>query len=258
MNHVYSHKRFGHDMLTAMSRKSETFYCFSPPVMIATFTIEALLLVYTLVRYRMTPLGRVVGATLACLALFQFAEYHVCGPQMASENWSRVGYVAITLLPALGIHMIREIAGRGSRWLVGGAYVSSIAFALVFGLSQTAFEGYACAGNYAVFQLASPVGGMFFVYYYLWLFVGIIMALRFADNATRNVRLALQLQVVGYLSFMIPTGVVNAINPQTLAGLPSIMCGFAVLYALTLVFGIVPLVLKRRDSARRATAGNRS
>lgn len=254
---MYSHKQFGHGMLAAMSRKSETFYCFSPPVMIATFTIEALLLVYTLVRYRMSPLGRIVGATLACLALFQFAEYHVCGPQMASENWSRVGYVAITLLPALGIHMIHEIAGRGSRWLVGGAYVSSLAFALVFGLSASAFEGYACAGNYAVFQLASPMGGLFFVYYYFWLITGIFLALHWAGAAKRNVRLALQLQAVGYLSFMVPTGVVNAVNPQTMEGIPSIMCGFAVLYALTLVFGIVPLVLQRRDGAKQATVGHR-
>lgn len=244
-------------MLTAMARKTETFYCFSPPVMIATFIIEVLLLIYTLVRYRLSPLGRVVAATLACLALFQFAEYHVCGPLMSNESWSRVGYVAITLLPALGIHMIHQIAGRGSRWLVGGAYASSIAFALVFGLSPSAFEGYVCAGNYAVFQLASPMGGLFFVYYYLWLIAGVLLALRWARAAKTNIRRALYLQAIGYLSFMVPTGVVNALNPQTMDGIPSIMCGFAVLYAIVLAFGIVPLVLKRRDDAKRAVAKRR-
>lgn len=230
----------------SMSRKTETFYCFSPPVMIATFVVEAILLCYVLLRYRLSALGRIVAATLACLALFQFAEYHVCGPQLASETWSRVGYVAITLLPALGIHMVHAIAGRRSNRIVGGAYATSLVFAIIFGLSPSTFEGYVCAGNYAVFQLASPLGGLFFLYYYAWLLAGIFLAVRYGQSAKRRIRRALGLQIIGYLSFMIPTGVVNALNPQTIEGIPSIMCGFAVLYALILVFGIVPLVLKKR------------
>ena len=83
--------------------------------MIATFVIEAVLLIYTLMRYRMSPLGRIVAATLACLAIFQFAEYHVCGMDVMPASWSRVGFVAITLLPALGIHLVQEIAQRRSR-----------------------------------------------------------------------------------------------------------------------------------------------
>lgn len=228
------------------SKKSETFYCFSPLVMIATFVIEAALLIYTLVRYRFSPLSRLVIATLACLALFQFAEFHVCGPQMAHEFWSRAGYMAITLLPALGVHMAYRIVSKWSWPVIGTVYASSAALALFFGLHPLAFEGYVCAGNYAVFQLANPWGGIFFVYYYLLLIFGIALALRFALKAKPALRRALHLQVVGYLSFMVPTGIINALHPHTMQGLPSIMCGFAVLYALILTFGIVPLVLKER------------
>ena len=228
--------------------KSETFYCFSPPVMIATFVIETVLCVYTVARYRMTSLGRLIGAALACLALFQFAEYHVCGPGLASAGWSRVGYVAITLLPALGLHIVTEIAGRGgaARWLLTVVYATSITFALTFGLNPTMFEGHVCAGNYAVFQLSSPMGGVYFAYYYFWLFIGVALAWYYSGKASAAVRKALYLQIAGYLSFILPTGIVNALNPQTLEGLPSIMCGFAVTYALILVFGIAPLTLKRR------------
>ena len=66
-------------------------------------------------------------------------------------------------------------------------------------------------------------------------------------KATEKIRQALILQVVGFLSFLLPTGIVNTINPKTIEGLPSIMCGFAVIYAFILVFGIVPLTITKRE-----------
>ena len=221
--------------------------------MIATFTIESVLFVYTLVRYRMTPICRIAAALLAFLATFQFAEYHVCGQGMMPADWSRVGFVAITLLPAFGMHLVQEIAGKHSKSLLIAAYGSSLAFAVTFGLSPTAFEGHVCAGNYAVFQLASPLGGLYFTYYYFWLFAGITLAWLYMKSVPAHIRKALQLQIVGYVSFILPTSIVNAINPQTLVGIPSIMCGFAVTYALILVFGIVPLILTRRDQAEHGS-----
>ncbi|HEU4914822.1 MAG TPA: hypothetical protein VFT16_05505 [Candidatus Saccharimonadales bacterium] len=229
-----------------MRYKKNTLYCFSPPVMIATFAIETLLFVYTMIRYRLSPLGRIVGATLVCLAAFQFAEYQVCGNATAQASWSRVGFVAITLLPAMGIHMIQEISGRGSRLITGGGYAASIAFAGLFGLNTTAFAGHVCAGNYAVFQLASPIGGLYFTYYYALLLLGIGVAWYYSDKVKPRIRKALYLQIAGYVSFILPTSVINMINPRTLEGVPSIMCGFAVTYALILVFGIVPQVLTKR------------
>jgi hypothetical protein len=200
----------------------------------------------------MTTLGKIVGATLGFLALFQLAEYQVCGLDMSHAMWSRVGFVAITMLPALGIHMVREVSGKGSMSIVYAAYASCFMFAGTFGLNPAAFQGHVCAGNYAVFQLASPLGGAYFTYYYFWLLFGIGMAWYYSNSVHPDVRKALYLQIAGYTSFMLPTGAVNTLNPQTLQGIPSIMCGFAVTYALIIVFGIVPLVLRRRDSLQGA------
>src|SRR4051812_35955844 len=124
------------------NKKPNVLFCFSPPVMIATFVIEAVLFAYTILRYRMSPLGRIVAATLACLAIFQFAEYHVCGLDIMPASWSRVGFISITLLPALGIHLVQEIAQRRSRIILGAAYATSIMFAGTFGLNMSAFHGH--------------------------------------------------------------------------------------------------------------------
>lgn len=211
--------------------------------MVATCIIEVALLIYTAVRYRMTLLTRLTVVTLALLALFQLCEFHVCRSGWIAGTWSRIGFMAITMLPPIGIHTIRTISGRGWRLLTWIAYASGAIFAGVFGFSSTAFVSHICAGNYAIFQLTPRLGGLYFGYYYLWLFIGIGLSLYFSIKARNLIREALVLQAVGFLVFVLPTGIVNDISPKTISGIPSIMCGFAVLYALILVFAIVPRVL---------------
>ena len=219
--------------------------------MAITCVIEVSLLLYTLFRYKMNTLTRLAVATLGLLALFQLSEFTVCGAtHWSAAFWSRVGYIAITLLPPLGIHLIHTISGRGSMWLVRFAYLTGGAFALIFGLAPSAFQDHICAGNYAIFQLAPNLGGIYFGYYYAWLIIGICQALLFAATAPIATRKALLYQVFGHLAFLLPTGIVNAINPQTIAGIPSVMCGFAVIYAIVLAFGIMPLAAKATKKSR--------
>lgn len=229
------------------NRKSTVLFCFSPPVMIATFVIELSLLLYILIRYKMSPLTRLIAATLLLLALFQFAEYQVCESGGDTVKLaSRLGFVAITLLPAVGIHIIYKILDRASRGVVELAYASALTFILIFGFSKSAFVGYACSGNYAIFQLTPKLGGIYFAYYYFWLLLGITMCLYFSIRAKLRTRQALMYQAFGYLVLLLPTGMVNALKPETIDGIPSVMCGFAIVYALVLVFGIAPVMLKSR------------
>jgi hypothetical protein len=217
--------------------------------MVATCIIEIILLIYTLVRYRLSPVTRIAGATLALLALFQLCEFHVCdngGPSAAI--WSRVGFAAITLLPPLSIHLIAMISHRISRWLVWLAYATGLGFAIVFGVGTGVFQSHVCAGNYAIFQLKPGLGGSYFAYYYGWLIVGILVSLYLSRHGAQRIREALLLQTVGYLILLIPVGIVNDLNPKTISGIPSIMCGFAVIYAFTMVFGIIPRVLERHTT----------
>lgn len=231
--------------------KTTTFYCFSPPVMIATFLIEALLFIATFVRYKMSAIVRLGMAMLFFLALFQLSEYFVCGGLgVDAMVWSRIGYVAITTLPPLGIHLISDIARIKQRWHIVAGYALGLSWIILFGFSEAAFTGHQCAGNYVIFQLRSGVGGWYFLYYYTLLFVGIgiatwVAALR---STKRTVRQALHGMVIGYLVFLLPTTIVNTLNPSTMDGIPSIMCGFAILYALILTGYVLPRTarLKKR------------
>lgn len=210
--------------------------------MIVTFLVEISLAAYLVIRYKMTAITRLAVALLFFLAVFQMAEFHLCGHDiLTTQIWTRLGYMSITLLPPLSLHLLHVIAKRKANALVVLAYISSVSFALIFGLSSKAFAGQVCGGNYAIFHLISPLGGVYFIYYYFWLIIGITLSLYYSLDAPKRMRTALIMQAFGYLSFIIPTAVVNTVNPSTIDGLPSIMCGFAVIYALILAFGIVPV-----------------
>lgn len=223
-----------------------TLACFTPLVMIVTFLIEAGLALFVLWKYRLNATSRLAVALLLALAVFQLAEYNICEGSLgfSSMDWARIGFVSITLLPVLGIHLAATMAGtvRRYRWLLVAMYVVAAVFAISFltvgrGIQDEA----ACLGNYALFHVAPTTMRLYALYYYGLLLLGIGLMLTFARDANnRYARLAQYSLVVGYLAFLLPTSTVNIIDPSTIAGIPSIMCGFAVLFAVVLVGYTLP------------------
>ena len=55
---------------------------------------------------------------------------------------------------------------------------------------------------------------------------------------------ALKWLISGYVAFILPTTIVNIVNPSTIEGIPSIMCGFAVLMAIVLIGFVAPRTLE--------------
>ncbi len=214
--------------------------CFSPPVMLATLLIEFSLAAYALWRYKMSTIRRLTVAMLVALGAFQLAEYMICGGLgWTNVEWARIGYGAITVLPALGIHTIVSLADKKKPLLVGAAYASCIAFVTFYLIGSGAVIGRACATNYAVFETYPGSSNLFIVYYYGWLFIGTLLAIRWSDKLPAR-RKALQAMALGYMTFILPTIAFNIIDPTTTRAIPSIMCGFAVIFAFTLVLKVLP------------------
>lgn len=218
--------------------------------MIATFAIEICLAVYTLFRYGLTPITRIATGILACLAVFQLAEFNICEGSLGltSEAWSRLGFVAITLLPPMGIHLATKLAGDKQRSLVIGGYALSAAFAGYFLLASNSLSGSVCNGNYVIFEMAKGSGLLYGLYYYALLIIAVVYAWnnagRLQNNHSNRAR-ALKALAVGYMAFMIPTTAVNLANPGTISAIPSIMCGFAIVLALFLAGEVLPQYYKK-------------
>jgi len=228
--------------------KTNRLYCFSPPVMIATCLIEAICAVYVLVRYTLTPVSRLAVAILVGLAVFQLAEYNVCVGSWGVNSliWARIGYVAITLLPPLGLHLATKIAGQKQRWFTASAYGTAVIFAYIFLFVGQGMTSQECLGNYVIFHIAHWAALPFAIYYYGWLLVSVVYAIFMSTKKLKsNQRQALIALTVGYLAFILPTTAANIVDPSTIAGIPSIMCGFAVLLALVLTGVVLPRATAR-------------
>lgn len=235
-----------------MRKHSTYLYCFSPPVMLATFLIEITGAMYIIWRYKMTAITRLITAILLCLATFQGAEYMLCGGiGIPGGVWSQVGYSAITLLPPLGIHLSLSIADKKAPFLLYAAYISAAIFVCYFAFITNSISGHTCYANYAVFEASNNFISaiLYGSFYYGWLFVGVWVSVRNALQASKkHIKTALLALAAGYSAFIIPTTFVNIIDRSTMGGIPSIMCGFAVILAFVLLLKVAPESVMTKDT----------
>lgn len=223
--------------------KPDKLYCFSPPVMLATFIIEIACALYVLARYKLTIVTRLGVAVLLGLALFQLAEYNVCEGAWGVDSltWARIGYVAITLLPPLGLHLALRISGQERPKLLWGAYGVAVAFSIIFLFVGHGMQAQECLGNYVIFTIAPWAVWPYALYYYGLLIVAVACSWQAASiSKSKAIKKALYSLAIGYLMFIIPTTTVNILDPGTISGIPSIMCGFAVILALILTGFTLP------------------
>lgn len=216
--------------------------------MILTFVVEIALAIFAVFRYKWSAVTRLAVALLVFLSIFQLAEFLVCrGIGGDALLWSRIGFVSITMLPPLGIHLVYTLAKAKKRPFQIPAYAAAAFFIGFFAFGGQSLDGHACMGNYVIFQVAPGLGGLFGAYYYGLLIAILASGWHLMRQARdKKVRKSLSGLMLGYAIFLIPTTTVNFLKPETLAAIPSIMCGFAVLLALTLSFIVLPLSARRK------------
>lgn len=208
--------------------------------MLATFLIEIALATFVFIRHRSTRFGKTAGLTLILLAVFQIAEYKICArSDDISILWAKVGFVAITLLPVLGLYLV-SLVSRKPHFLWAG-YLSAAAFAGYFLLVPKSISAAICGGNYVIFKASHDVYWLYGLYYWGFLLLGIWESLeKMSEVDGGRVRNVLKWMIVAYASFMAPMGAVYFLVPITRGAFASVMCGFAVTMAFLLALKIVP------------------
>lgn len=216
-----------------------TLLCFSPPVMVATMLVEIGLAIWVATRFTFSTTRRLIVLIMICLAGFQLSEYQVCSQSATSEVWARAGYILITLLPALGYDVVLRLWNYKTPWRWAG-YALAAGFMGMLAFSPQAISGGICTGNYVIFSVAEPLNGFWTFYYLSMVLGGLALAAAGAWTGPTRSRAALRWMAVGYLAFTVPSYTIYWIAPQTGVGLPSIMCGFAVILALILALRVAP------------------
>ncbi len=219
------------------SQTSITFFCLTPLVSFSTFVIEFAFAVYVLYKYKPTSFSRLCVLVLLCLGLFQLSEFLVCTTPYIDLS-IKMGYVAITLLPALGLHIINTLTHRW-RTLVYISYscVALLIAAILF-IPQVAILP-TCNPNYVSYEVNSTFSFFHWLYYVVAMVIGIILLTyslfkRIGDKKQEK------WMILSYLVFIIPSIILLYANIITNTALPSVMCGFAVITAVIFVFIIIP------------------
>jgi hypothetical protein len=222
-------------------------YCFSPPVMLFTFFIEIIFALYILFTSKLKPITALMVGILVFLSIFQLAEFQVCSNK--SLVWMRIGYVAITMLPPLGIHLIGMVTKR--KWLSYLGYSLAGIFIITFLFSTRSLIAANCGGNYVMVVTNGVIASKYFpLYYYTMLFIGLtdianyIKSLPNTYKSNQPEPQFLLWIMLGYLSFLGPTAAVYLLSLEARRGIPSIMCGFAVLLAVIIGLRAYPISKK--------------
>lgn len=219
---------------------SITLFCFSPPVMLATFLIEMMLAIWVFVKHHKKKFGRAAVFTLIFLSLFQLSEYQICQGELGLL-WSRVGLFSITILPILGLYMVSLLSKK--TWLLYLGYVMALGFGLYFLLVPKPIESAFCGGNYVIFSGPERLFKFYGYYYFGFLFLAMWESFQRISNEDKNnvIRKILFWFIIGYLSFLLPLTLVYVFIVASRVAVASIMCGFAIIFALILALKIVPL-----------------
>lgn len=206
--------------------------------MIGTFLVELCLVIYVWLRFRASRFTRLVIIILLTLATFQLAEYNICANQRPIL-WAKIGFGAVSLLPILGLHLIKIITKNRHRlWL---ADVLATLFTLGFIFIPQAISSAQCGGNYNIFKIDPRLDILFAIYYTVFLAIAMAWAFQSLKTAPPPKKRLLSWTIISYLSFIIPTIIIYILNTAARAGIGSIMCGFAVILAFILTFKIITL-----------------
>ncbi len=234
--------------------KSNTFYCFSAPVMLATFIIEFALAIYLLVTRKQSKTVKLSVTLLILLGTFQLAEYGICEAWgLSSNTWAKIGFVAITFLPPVGLHLVHSIAKQKTTAMIPLAYSFAVVWSLFF-MFGSLLQGSVCTGNYIIFNIPEPFEGLYYMYYDITIAISIALAYVYAKKAeTKKMAQALRWLIIGYLLFIIPSIIFVMIDSHqgVDSPLPSIMCGFALLLALILTFVVIPQSSEKRPKPKK-------
>lgn len=229
---------------------STTFFCFTPLVSLSTFVIEFCFALYVLVKYKPTLFSKLCVLVLVCLGVFQFSEFLICTTPYLDVS-IKLGYIAITLLPALGIHIIYSLTNRWKFFAyISYAWAAILVLAIVF-VPKVAFLA-TCNPNYVSYTSNSVFSFSHWLYYVVSMGVGVLL-LSYAIVKHIGDRKEEKWMIVSYFVFIIPSMILFYTNTIQHIALPSVMCGFAILTAIIFVAVIIPRHYYLKSKKNKAT-----
>ncbi|MCE7742893.1 MAG: hypothetical protein GOP50_10600 [Candidatus Heimdallarchaeota archaeon] len=195
------------------------------------FCIELVILAVVIIFNRKNPFFWSIVMLLALLQLYQLSEFLIC-IGIGANITGRIAFVIITFLPSTGYYLCTRIVG----WKFPDYWVG---FAAALGLSiyylsvPGSVELVDCNPLYAIYSNnISTIYGIFYMgiiaYSILFTLAHMIFRRDKVDSRTGAI------VIIGYLSFLAPMYLMIWLDSAFGIAIPSIMCKYALLLAVTL------------------------
>jgi len=234
---------------------------YSPILAVVTAAFEVTVAVWALRGPGERSIIRTTSVILLLLAAYQIAEVAICANVTAAGFTPRLAFIIVTWLPALGWLLIAQLLRRRSRTFTGSAYAMLAAAAgiVVWIVVDRSFASASvCNAVYARYTHAMPRFSVYSSFYCLGL-LGMTVFSGYGAMTCRDPRRQRQLLAVfvGTVAFLALALLTSQFVPPARGALPSIMCHYALLFAVALT-RLLHLERKRAyetDASALARAG---
>jgi len=200
--------------------------------------LELIFLINLLIFSEKNKLNRVIIAIVFLLFSYQSIEYLICGLGLSGSFMAYLAFVDITFLPPLNLFFILKLFRNKSK-LVPLIFLPALFFVIYYSIVISEFEAVKCTVLYATYNYT--LGDIYGFFYYLSLLAAFILIIK-NMNRTKEQKFPISLKYLfyGHLSLIIPVGIAFTLLSLGYGGLrdsiESILCKFAFLYCLVLVY----------------------
>jgi hypothetical protein len=211
---------------------------YSPVLSIATALIEITAAVWVFSGRGRRRFTRPAGLILLLLAGYQIAEAVACSNTTGSSA-ARAGFLDILWLPVVGVILVFRLSDLPKRTvavLSSGLVAVAVCLAVWILLEPDFARVSVCTVVLARYENPEPLYRVFGAFYHsgiACMLIGSATIMAGLSDEVRRRHLADIL--IGTLSFVLPAMLLQVIVPAARGALPSLMCHFALIFALFLV-----------------------
>jgi hypothetical protein len=200
--------------------------------------LELIFLINLFVFAEKNKLNWLAIAIVLLLLGYQTIEYLICGIGLSSSFMAYFAFVDITFLPPLNLLFILTLFGYKNK-LVPLIFLPALFFIIYYSIIISEFEVVKCTVLYATYNY--PIGDLYGFFYYLPLLTAFILIVKnMIGGKEQKFPISLKYLFYGHLSLIIPVAIAFTLLSLGYTGvrdsIESILCKFAFLYCLVLVY----------------------
>ena len=227
--------------------------CFTPIVSLSTAIIEWILATILIVFFKKTNLRIYFAGLIYVLGLYQYTEFMLCTTGYPLL-WAKIGFITYTFLPAMALHSVLRVLKRNAKliWI----YLIPILTSLIAIITSNFIASAECTSLFVqvrivLMEQSGIIQNMAYWIYMLYYFGFLVIALGFIlkDYFRQRSKIKKEIEIVeivGAFMMLGPTLLLVVILPYLDARFPSILCGFAIFFAIaTFVIAYLETKLKK-------------